>query len=717
MPSFFKEIFDTDFMPHVLCLRAPGLIWLHATSDALVALAYCLIPVGIVRLVRSRKDLSFHWIFLLFAGFILSCGATHVLGIVTLWVPIYRFEGLMKAITAILSLATAVLLFRLLGPISALLDERARANAKFRGLLEAAPDAVVVANRDGKIVLVNKQAEKLFGYAREELLGQLIEVLVPARLRDEGEAGRWARRKDGSEFPVEISLSPLETEEGMLVSRAIRDITERKQAGEQIMTLNRQLEGAAAKAEAASRAKSIFLSTMSHEIRTPLNAILGYAQLMSREKELGENAKSNLRIIERSGDHLLHLINDVLDMSKIEAGHLELNPVTFDLFALLDDLAAMFRLRAEAKALAFEMSVHGESADYVVGDEGKIRQVLINLLGNAIKFTKVGKVKLQVNLEIKSANQLWLSAQVEDTGPGIPPDEQKRLFEPFSQMAEGINLQEGTGLGLVISRKYARLMGGDVSVASTPGKGSEFYFEFPVEKGDASVAVRHRAPRRVTGLRNGSKVPRILVVDDEIESRDWLMKLLVLLGFAVKSANNGEEALKCWKEWGPEMILMDLNMPVMDGLAATRIIKADPRGPHSKVVVLTANALTADQRLVSEIGADGFLSKPCLEADLLEKISEHLDVDYEYNDMTHGPLRPGVKAAPVRFSESLGHLPLELVEELREATSSGNKKRLNALIVQVRDMQNPASADILQDLADKYEYDTLTHVLEEACQR
>ena len=214
-----------------------------------------------------------------------------------------------------------------------------------------------------------------------------------------------------------------------MFSIAIRDITGRKLAEQQILNLNRRLEAAATAADAANLAKSTFLSTMSHEIRTPMNAILGYAQLMLRDPGLGADAKANLKIIGRSGEHLLALIDDVLDMSKIEAGRIELNPVTFNLHGLLDDLAAMFRLRAETKALRFEMSVDGESATCVVADEGKIRQALINLLGNAIKFTQRGHVRLHVSLVQKGASQLWLSAGIEDTGAGISEEERKKLFE------------------------------------------------------------------------------------------------------------------------------------------------------------------------------------------------------------------------------------------------------------------------------------------------
>ncbi|HEX3745341.1 MAG TPA: PAS domain S-box protein [Bryobacteraceae bacterium] len=727
--------------------------------------------------------------------------------------------------------------------------QRVAAEARFRELLEAAPQAVLVTNSAGKIVVVNAQAETLFGYQRQEMLGQTIELLVPQRFQEPHAAHRreyqrdpykrrkntgldlYARRKDGTELPVEISLSPLETEEGELVYSTIQDITERRNAersreelaaivdysddaiirkslegailnwnagaerlygyttqealgkpismlmpslgcqewprikaklqqgevvrqetvrrrkdgalidvaltvspirnlaGEvmaasaiardisqrkkteqEILKLNGRLEQTAAKAEAANLAKSTFLSTMSHEIRTPMNAILGYAQLMERDSSLGPEAKANLKIIGRSGEHLLALINDVLDMSKIEAGRVELHPLTFHLGRLLNDLAAMFRLRAEAKGLQFELVTGGEQTPYVVADEGKTRQILINLLGNAVKFTRSGKIVLRVELESREG-KLWMAAAIADSGPGMTEEEQSRLFEPFCQPTRDLNTQQGTGLGLAISRKYARLMGGDIAVASTAGEGSTFLLEVPVGRGDGAVANRQVATGRVVRVHGEPEFWRILVVDDRPENRGWLVKLLASVGFSVREAGNGASGIQVWEEWRPQLILMDVHMPVMDGLEATRRIKASAQAGETVVIALTASAMQEDRTSVRQSGADDFLAKPCGEEELLEKIAVHLHVAYEYAP-TAAEEQPATLSA-----ESLREFPAAMVQQMRDATLSGNRRMLNRLIGEMRRSEDAGPAQALQELVDRCEYDALMELLEAGCQR
>jgi CheY-like chemotaxis protein len=359
------------------------------------------------------------------------------------------------------------------------------------------------------------------------------------------------------------------------------------------------------------------------------------------------------------------------------------------------------------------MLMDGESVPYILADEGKIRQVLINLLGNAIKFTDRGQIKLHVTLDRRAANRLWLSASVEDTGWGINENERQEVFEPFRQVGRSVHTQEGTGLGLAICRKSARLMGGDVTVTSDPGKGSIFCFEIPIEPGDAAVALKSGAPRRVVALRAGAEVPTILVVDDQLENRDWLIKLLTFVGFSVRGADNGLAAVQSWQEWNPRLILMDVHMPVMDGLEATRIIKADPRGKKTVILTLTASALYQDRQKIDQSGADGFLAKPCREDELLEQMRSHLNIDYVYEDMGENGGPPPAVLAPLS-AEKLGLLSPGLIEELLSATSSGNKKRLNNVILKVGETGDSGSAEGLQALADRYEYDALSGLLEKA---
>ena len=499
-------------------------------------------------------------------------------------------------------------------------------------------------------------------------------------------------------------------------------LVERGTAEENIRRMNAELEQRVvertAAAEASNLAKSVFLSTMSHEIRTPMNAILGYTQLMLRDTALGTDAQANLRIINRSGEHLLALINDVLDMSKIEAGRVELNLTTFSLSRLLDDVAGMFRLRAEAKALRFEVAVDGVTAPFILADEGKIRQVLINLVGNAIKFTERGHIKLHVALSQRSENKPWFSASVEDTGQGISDEEQKKLFQSFSQIKSGINVQEGSGLGLAISRAHARLMGGDLTFTSIAGTGSIFQFEVPVERGHANVAISRGSLRRVIGIRAGQEAARILVADDVLENRDWLMKLLSAIGFSVQCSDNGEAAIRDWQRWTPRLILMDMHMPVMNGLEATRRIRAAPGGKETAIIALTASVLEDDRQEVERSGADDFLAKPCREDQLLEKIGTLLNVVYDYEELSEASGQPQALASALGTDmlASLKQLPHELIEALRDATSNGDKRLLNKLIASVSQTADAGFARDLQNLADGYKYDALTRLLEAAGQ-
>jgi len=467
------------------------------------------------------------------------------------------------------------------------------------------------------------------------------------------------------------------------------------------------------KAEGANRAKSVFLANMSHEIRTPMNAILGYSQLMLRDSSLGMAAKVNLRIINRSGEHLLDLINDILVMSKIEAGRMVLSPVAFDVSRLVEDLAAMFRLRAEAKGLTLEVCVDGESVRHIEADQGKLRQVLINLLGNSLKFTERGGIKLRVLMDRRSDHQLWLSAEVADTGAGIAPEELTELFRPFVQTQSGIASQAGTGLGLAISKEFVRLMGGEFTVSSEAGKGSVFRFEVPVQVSAGGACPDQRAHGRVIGLEPGKPAPRVLIVDDEPHNRGWLNELLTSVGFAVREADSGVAAIRLSQDWKAELILMDMRMPGMSGLEAARAISTNANGKRPVIIALSASAMDEDRDAVLQTGVvDDFLAKPCREGELLQMMQARLRLSYLYASEEAPQTGDSVRASAFALgSVELSGLPADLIDAVSEAVSNGDKDRLEQLIQKVGE-QDLQAAQAMKELADKYEYDALTRLLE-----
>lgn len=582
------------------------------------------------------------------------------------------------------------------------------AQARFFGILENANEAILTVDEEHRIQLFNHAAERIFGYGDKEIIGQPFKILLANPQADFSEEENLlanpvqARCRDGSEFLAEISVSEFQITGKRLFTAIVRNITQQKQA-------EAALKQAKETADAANRAKSEFLANMSHELRTPLNAIIGFSQVLNRDPSLIQH-KQTLDIINRSGEHLLELINDILEMSKIEAGRAALNETTLDFYRLLDNLEAMLRLKASAKNLQLIFDRTSDVPPYLKADEGKLRQVLINLLSNAIKFTDQGGVILRVRAHTTDA--LYLNFEVEDTGVGINPQELDQLFLAFGQTEAGRNSQQGTGLGLAISQKFVQLMGGEIRVKSVLGQGSVFSFEIPISVADPTMIPAPYPIAQVVGLEPNQPTYRILAVDDRTESRLLLVKLLGEIGFEVREATNGKEAIAVWEDWQPHLIWMDMRMPVMDGYEATRQIKATLQGQATVIIALTASAFEEDRHLVLSAGCDDFLRKPFRAETLWEKMGHHLGVRYCY-EVTGAeifePLVPEGHRDLIR--QQLRQVPQPWLNQLKQmALECSDEGVLNLLELLPPEQYTLAIA--LQNWADHFQFDQILTFIE-----
>ncbi|HEY9798691.1 MAG TPA: PAS domain S-box protein [Leptolyngbyaceae cyanobacterium] len=473
-------------------------------------------------------------------------------------------------------------------------------------------------------------------------------------------------------------------------------------------------------AEAANRAKSAFLANMSHELRTPLNAILGFSQLMAHSSSLTQEQQENLGIISRSGEHLLALINDVLEMSKIEAGRTTLYQQSFNLYRLLDYLEEMLQLKAKSKGLQLTFERTPDIPQYVKTDESKLRQVLFNLLGNAIKFTQVGSVTLRVRLGTRDwrlgsreefsqspiPNPQSLVFQVEDTGPGIAPEELNILFDAFVQTETGRQSQQGTGLGLAISRQFVKMMGGDITVSTRLGEGTVFTFDVQVGLAEVTEVQTKQPSQRPIALAPNQPKYRILVVEDTQENRQLLVKLLELFNFEVREAVNGQEAIALWESWHPHLIWMDMRMPVMDGYDATRHIKAQPKGRDTVIIALTASAFEEERTVALSAGCDDFVRKPLQETVIFEKMAQYLGVSFVYEQSIQSSSPQHGMSKAVLTPEDLATMPAEWVAQLNEAATQVDSELIDQLIAQIPD-EKVELANGLTDLVNNYRFDQI----------
>lgn len=605
---------------------------------------------------------------------------------------------------------------------------------RYRSVVTAMTEGIVLQNANGVIDTCNKSAERILGLNSQQMMGK---TSVDPHWR--------AIKEDGSPFPgeehpamvtlrtgepcvdvvmgvhkpddsltwISINSQPLYKSGDSLpyaVVTSFFDITERKQAEE-------ALQKALAAAQAASISKSRFLSHMSHELRTPLNAILGFSQVMAKSDTLSAEQKEQLKIINRSGEHLLNLINDILSMSKIEAGQITLSENCFDFYQLLEDLEQMLRFKAASKGLQLVFERSANVPRYIEADESKLRQILINLLGNAVKFTNEGSIYLRIKLESETQNNSLIIFEIEDTGAGIAAEEIPTVFDPFVQSETGRKSMQGTGLGLPISRQFVRLMGGDITIKSQLGKGTIFTFDVQVKEVAAIQEKSSLTTKRVIGLQPNQPTYRILIVEDIAENRLLLLKLLKPLGFEVQEAVNGQEAIAIWSTWKPHLIWMDMLMPIMDGYEATKQIKALQQQrltmenvPKTVIIALTASAFEEEQLSMISSGCDDLVRKPFQESELFEKMAQYLGVQYIYANETQSTSLD-LPTPKKLHAEDLKVMPIAWIEELHQAVLCVNDDIILELVEQIPDTET-ALANSLIDLVNNFRLDLILELTE-----
>ncbi|NJL20041.1 MAG: response regulator [Leptolyngbyaceae cyanobacterium SM1_3_5] len=612
--------------------------------------------------------------------------------------------------------------------LTALADQLGRSQSAQAAIARSLSIGLVAADRTGRVWFCNPAAIVWLDLATESSLpAKLVpDWLSPSewqtdfdRLQHDRTSVSRSLRHGNRWFALTLepliytAASTAQPLDGFLL--LLEDISDRKQ-------VELQLQQAKDAADFANRAKSEFLAHMSHELRTPLNAILGFTQLLLMDRSVLIDQREHLDIINTSGQHLLSLINDVLEMSKIEAGRLKLNITSFDLMELLDRLEAMLHLKAESKQLQLQFELGTHLPHFVTADEGKLRQVLLNLLGNAIKFTEAGHVVLCVEASqgVGAGEQgfrrpfesslpnpqspITLHFTIADTGIGISPDEIDRLFQPFSQTRSGQQAQEGTGLGLAISQRFVQLMGGEITVRSVVGCGSVFQFTILVQSAaiEADLSSVSAQPRSILSLAANQPAYRLLVVEDQAENRQYLFGLLKTIGFEVQQADSGEVAIALWRQWQPHVILMDMRLPGISGYETTRQIKTSTQGQVPIIIAVSGEAFEEDQAAMRAAGCDDVVRKPVQTEILLAKLGQYLGVDYKY-DEDEKPVDPPSIAPAEAIHRDLAAMPADWLAQLREAAQGCRDRQVLELIQQIP-AENVVLAETLTAFAVDYRF-------------
>ena len=610
--------------------------------------------------------------------------------------------------------------YRLNRKTSAALAER---EAKFRFIFQHSGNAQLVFDANG-IIDCNEAAVDVYGCDNKgQLLSKQPYELSPEYQpdgRSSEEAGlamraiahregghrfEWtARKANGQEFPADVSLAMGHLEGKPVILAVMIDLTERKQAEEEIRAAKEEAESYAKETEAANQAKTEFLANMSHEIRTPMNAILGFTQIMEDASDLSEHHRRSLETIGKSGEHLLGLINDILDISKIEAGRELLNPTDFDLQGMVNNLGSMFEMRCQQKNLDWKLEAD-LSTGRVSGDEGKLRQVLINLLANAVNFTQAG----EVGLKIEALGEDRYSFAIRDTGPGIPEEKQKSIFEPFQQDNEGRG-QGGTGLGLAISLRHAEMMGGEIELESTPGKGARFAFTLTLPPAEESAEEGVSADwSRVTHLAEGCSV-RALVVDDVEANRDVLYLMLTRIGVEVETAQNGAQALDLIRREMPHIVFLDIRMPVMAGPETLERLFDEYGGDATVIVAVTTSVFDHQRKQYLDMGFGDFIDKPLRAEQIYACLSRHLAVEFLYRDSEQPALSGSQSARDMLTPEALSELPADWLAELLQAASAADTEATLDLLRQV-ETEHEALVGALTDLARDFQFDRIIKLI------
>jgi len=576
-----------------------------------------------------------------------------------------------------------------------------RSQEKLDNIVENAADPIVSFHRDGSIHVFNPAAELFFGYKKEEAFRSLMIDLidVPEELREQCEKDNHqfidyisnfetklkrftGIHKNGKKLNFESNVSISETDHGTLFTAILRDVSGQ-------MEFEENLKKAKVSAENANKMKSEFLANMSHELRTPLNAVLGFTQLLSTDKNLTGGQHEKISTISRSGEHLLGLINDILDISKIESGKNEMHNGVFDLKMFVNDLKDMFVLRCQSKDLSFYVEYAGDVPLFVEGDLGKLRQIMINLIGNAVKFTSEGGISLIVG---EDNGELRFS--VNDTGKGIPANEIQKIIQPFMQ-SSNVDHEGGTGLGLAISNSFIRMMGGELQIRSEEGRGSSFSFSLPLKISDTAPA-KEEDRGSVLSIKGG-RVSKALIVDDKENNRLILKTMLEKVGFVTMEAVNGQQAIERTGEFDPEIIFMDIKMPIMDGYESVKRLKATEQGRGIKIFALTASAFRHDEKKIFESGFDGFLPKPFKMESLFRIISDKTDIEFLYETIEAGSDSPIPDLTDLDYQFLADSISEQELEDLADnvlindftaikefANQLGNRDGMSGLVTSIR---------------------------------